>query len=208
MARETIHGTNDENKRLILMSLGSGLANACNCKGVGLEGQGGNAWECKEDMLASRPVDVAVGDGNTNGVVGHMLDDCLDGGRASAVDEEKSDDSKNTIGGPEANGHPNVNTQPMQFGQRFTNGLRRDALWLVEVGAYEVYCNQADVKGQEKLERMGAHWANREQEKGPKSSGTHHPGQVMSFSQLCGRETIFTNGKFIYVASVGNVRGF
>ena len=122
VARETIHGTHDEDKWLILMSFGSGLANACNCKGVGLEGQSGNAWESKEDMLAGRPVDVAVGDGNANCVVGHMLDGCLDGGRTSAVDEEESDDSINTIEGPETNRQPNVNTQPMQFGQRFING--------------------------------------------------------------------------------------
>ena len=81
--------------------------------------------------------------------------------------------------------------------------VRRDILWLVEVGTYEVYCDQADVQGQEKLERMGTHWANREQEKSSKSSGTHHPGQVTFLSQPCRRETVFTNGKFIYVASAG-----
>ena len=122
VARETIQGTYDEDKWLILMSFSSGFANACNCKGVGLEGQGGNAWESKEDMLAGRPVDAAVGEANTNGVVGHMFDDCLDGGRASTVDEEKSYDSTNTIEGPETNGHPNVNTLPTQLCQWLING--------------------------------------------------------------------------------------
>ena len=122
MACESIHGTNDEDKWMILMSFRSGLANARNCKRVGLKGQGGNAWESKEDMLAGRPVDVAVGEGNANGVIGHVLDDCLDGGRVSAVDEDKSDDSINTVEGPETNGHPNVNTHPMELSQQFVNG--------------------------------------------------------------------------------------
>lgn len=114
MARKTIHGAYDEDEWLVLISLSSGPANACDCEGVGLEEYGGNTRESKEDMLASRPVDVAVGEGNANSVVGHRLDDCFEWCGASAIDEDESEESTQTIEGRETRGHPDVNTHPIQ----------------------------------------------------------------------------------------------
>jgi len=118
MPRETIHGTYDEDKWVILITLASGLANACDCEGVRLEGQGGNARNSKEDMLASRPVDVTVGESNANSIDGHTLDDCREGCGICDVDEDESEDSTNTIEARETYGHPDVNTQPMQGNQQ------------------------------------------------------------------------------------------
>ena len=139
MARETIHGTDDEDKWLILISPSSGAANACNCEGVGLKEQGGNARKSKEDMLASRPANVAVGESNTNSVAGHMLDDCSKGYGSSAVDEDESEDSAHTVEGRKTRGHPDVNTQPMQGNQQLVKDQKiRHILWLVEVRACKV----------------------------------------------------------------------
>ena len=160
MAREPIHAPYEEDKWLILISSSSGLANARNCEGVRLEEHGGNAWEGKEDMLASRPVDVAVGEGNADSVARHMLDDCFDGCGVSAVDEDESEDSTQTIEGGETGGHPDINTEPLQGNQQpVKNPKRNYVLWLVEVSTREEYSHQADMQDQEELERMSPHWA-------------------------------------------------
>lgn len=139
MARETICGTYDEDKWLILVSPRSGLTNARNCEGVRLEEQVGNPWKSEEDMLASRPVDVAVGEGNANSVVRHMLDDCFEGCGISAVDENESEDSMQTIEGSETHGHPDVITHPIECNQQPVKDQKiSHVLWLVEVRACEV----------------------------------------------------------------------
>ena len=139
MARETIYGTYDEDKWLILISPRSGLANARNCEGVRLEEQVGNPWESKEGMLARKPVDVAVGEGNANSVLRYMLDDCFYGRGVSAVDEDEVEESIQTIEGGETCGHPDVNTQPIQCNQQPVKDQKiSHVLWLVEVRACEV----------------------------------------------------------------------
>lgn len=145
---------------MIPISPSSGLANARNCEGVRLEEQGGNAWESKEDMLASRPVDVAVREGNANSVARHMLDDCFEGCGISAVDEDESEESTQTIEGGETRRHPDINTEPMQANQQLVKYQKRSHIrWLVEVSAREEYSHQADMQDQEELERMSPHWA-------------------------------------------------
>jgi hypothetical protein len=134
MARETIYGTYDEDKWLSLISPSSGLANARNCEGVRLEEQVGNPWKSKEDMLASRPVDMAVGEGNAHSVTRHMLDDCFDGCGVSAVDEDESEDSMQTIEGSETRGHPDVNTQPIQCNQQPVKDQKNKSRTLVGEG--------------------------------------------------------------------------